>query len=261
MRKLSLGWKIGLAIGLLLVVAVAALVGLRMSVGTYYIPSRAMIPTLEVNDHILANNLAYVASDPKRGDVVVFRTPPAATPDGKERLFIKRVIAIPGDTIRITPGYVLAGGDQYNHRMIKSALGSKPETDQVRFTGGGVALNGKSVDRQKLASTLGLQKGAKITVHPGVVYLNGEAFDEPYTAEDCDMPYPLPNTDGKWIITTRVGKENVQFVKIPKGKLLLMGDNRNDSNDSRFWGLLDRKRVTGKAVQITFPQSRMGPIR
>lgn len=265
MRRLSIKWKIGLAVALLLLIGLslwaALLVGLRRSVGTYYIPSHAMAPTLQVNDHILTNNLAYGSSEPKRGDVVVFRAPPAASPDGQERLFIKRVIAVPGDTVRITPGYVLAGGEEYCHFAIKSALGVKPDECFVRFTADGVVLNGNPMSNQKLATALGLPKGTKIVVHPGVVYLNDKALSEPYTAEDCDTPYPMPNTNREWIITKRVGKENVQCVRIPEGKLLLMGDNRNDSNDCRFWGLLDRDRVQGRAVSITFPSDRAGPIR
>ena len=49
----------------------------------------------------------------------------------------------------------------------------------------------------------------------------------------------------------------MQLVKIPKGRLLVMGDNRNDSNDARFWGLLERERVLGKAMVIFWPLGRM----
>lgn len=264
MRGLSLKWKIGIVVALLLVLAVAIpavlLVGLKRSLTTYCIPSQAMFPTLQVNDRVLSNNLAYKSSAPQRGDIVVFIAPPQASPDRRERLFIKRVIAIPGDIVRITPGYLLAGEDQYGHQTIKQAISANPQTDYVRFTTDGVLLNAKPVATEQLAAKLKLAKGAKVSFHPGVVYLNGRPLDEPYTAEDSDLPYPMHHMNRECIIRQKTDEGYIESVKIPKGKLLVMGDNRNDSNDSRFWGLLDRERVTGKAVRIIFPENRVGPL-
>ncbi len=295
-------------------------------VQAFFIPSASMHPTLLESDHILVNKFIYRFSEPKRGDVIVFKSPPEARLDEKD--FIKRVIAVPGDTVRITPGYVLIGNQQYGHKEIRHILEElanvKIKGDQVyedgkvvppweiamqaepmvgrqpvgveyneitgeskvilgkkdspavaldmsdlsrlletrhsiKLIGNEIYRDGKKVDKAKLAKLVGEPKAA-VKVVPGVVYLNGKPLKEPYTAEDPDDIYPggSRNTvDDAWIVTQKIGKNRVQLVKIPKGRLLVMGDNRNDSNDARFWGLLKRDRVLGKAGFIFWPIPRM----
>jgi signal peptidase I len=261
MKKLSIGWKIGLAAFGLFVVMVGVLVLLRTCVvGVYYIPSSSMEPTLQPNDHITTSKLAYSRTDPRRGEVVVFRAPRESSPDGSERMFVQRVIAVPGDTIRITPGYVSVGRTQYNHADLRSLLGEHGTENSVKIEDGTVLVNGKPVSSETIARAAGEPK-AKVKIVPGRVCLNRKVLSEPYTAEDADCIYPgFPNerVDPKWIV---LNEQHKQCVKIPAGKLLVMGDNRNDSNDSRFWGLLDRSRVSGKVVQIIWPSSRAGIVR
>ena len=76
-----------------------------------------------------------------------------------------------------------------------------------------------------------------LTIHPGKTILNGKVLDEPYTAEDPD--YDLPRT------------------KIADGELLVLGDNRNNSNDGHRWGPLERRRLLGKAMFIFWPLNRV----
>ncbi len=78
---------------------VLALLLMTFVVRSFYIPSESMVPTLKVNDMILVNELAYRFSSPKRGDIVVFHPPPRANSKGQD--FVKRVIALGGDTIWI----------------------------------------------------------------------------------------------------------------------------------------------------------------
>jgi len=70
-------------------------------VQAFYIPSASMRPTLWEGDRILVNRLVYRLHDPQRGDVIVFKAPKAASDDGQERDFIKRVIGLPGDTVEV----------------------------------------------------------------------------------------------------------------------------------------------------------------
>ena len=328
MAKLSVGLKVGILVGALVLVGAAVVVislaTLRQSVALYYMPSVAMAPTLLPGDHMAVNKNAYLRREARRGDVVVLKSPPEAHQN--EKLFTERVIAIPGDTARITPGYVLVGNEQYQHKDLRHALQQlstvrikagrvhedgkivpdwevaalaglpgepvRVERDGrtglsravigseanpiiyyehllpallekrhfIKLAGGDIYRDGKKVDQRELAELVGSPK-ARVKVVPGVVYLNGKPFKEPYIAEDPDLPYPLPNTNPDWIVTTKIGKERVRSVRIPKGRLLVMGDNRNDSNDSRFWGLLDRKRVIGKVTSIYSPAERSGPVR
>jgi signal peptidase I len=89
--------------------AVALLVVLFLTtfvVRTYYIPSISMIPTLQIGDVVLANMLAYHLHAPRENDLGLF-TPPVR--EGSEP-FVKRVIGVPGDTIRIADGIVYRNG-------------------------------------------------------------------------------------------------------------------------------------------------------
>ena len=258
-------------------------------VQAFFIPSASMHPTLLEDDHILVNKLVYRIGEPKRGDIVVFRAPYWADPvvkheaevdasikglqgaerdkyiadygTAREKDFIKRVIAVPGDCVRITPGYVLIDNVQHNRGDIGNMLSSYRQPNgsgTIRLYKDKIVVDGtRSVSKQEIKATLD-KPDAKIEIHPGTVYINGKALAEPYLAEDPDYPYPIASGDRATpdigdIVTVK-GEE---CVKIPPGKLLVMGDNRNDSNDARFWGLLDRKRVLGKAMFIFWPLNRI----
>jgi signal peptidase I len=68
----------------------------------FYIPSESMKPTLNVGDRVLVNKLSYDLHDVNRGDIAVFEAPPRAQSGGIEDL-VKRVVGLPGDTVRADP--------------------------------------------------------------------------------------------------------------------------------------------------------------
>jgi signal peptidase I len=100
----------------------------------FYIPSGSMLPTLEVGDRVLVNKVVYHLHPPRRGDIVVFEDPlPSIQPDrgplsafwhwlteglglssNPEKDFIKRVVALPGETIEIHRGTVIVDGRELN---------------------------------------------------------------------------------------------------------------------------------------------------
>lgn len=82
--------------------------------------------------------------------------------------------------------------------------------------------------------------GDTIEVREGIVYRNGKALNEPFLLEPGDIRYDMGP------------------VTVEKGMLFVMGDNRNDSNDSHRWGQLDRNRVLGKAMVKFWPIGRVG---
>lgn len=227
-------------------------------VQAFYIPSASMHPTLLEQDHILVNKFVYRFKEPRLGDVVVFKSPPEARQN--ENDFIKRVIGVPGDTVRITPGYVMIGKNQYNHGYLREILSEPGRDITVKLVGDKVLVDGREVTKAEVAAAAGVS-GEKVNVVPGEVYINGKPLVEPYTAEDPDLPYPSDLTPKRWVVKEKIGGEDVQLVKIPKGRLLVMGDNRNNSADARYWGLLDRRRMLGKAMVIFWPLGRMRIVR
>ncbi len=102
---------------LVAVCALAMALLIRMFlVQAYYIPSSSMEDTLREDDRVLVNKLSYRFGDIQRGDVIVFSKPDRAP--GEINDFIKRVIALPGETVAFSNGQVLIDGEPYNEPYV-----------------------------------------------------------------------------------------------------------------------------------------------
>lgn len=168
----------------ILIAVLLALFVRTFVVQAFKIPSGSMTPTLLVGDHILVNKFIYGVKipfinktvielkKPNRGDVIVF-----IYPIDKSKDFIKRVIAIEGDTVEI-------------------------------------------IDKK--------------------VYINGKPFADPYGIHCNGLIYP------KGIQP----RDNFGPLLVPESKVFVMGDNRDQSYDSRFWGFVDLNEIKGKAFII-----------
>lgn len=163
-----------------IVAGLVALFLITFVVRTFYIPSQSMVPTLQERDVLLVNEFAYRFGVPHRGDIVVF-TPPIASPSS----FIKRVVAVPGDTLRIESGHVFVNGKQLKEPYIAQA----PDYNLA-------------------------------VKHYGIYVDNGNGM-EPLDPAQANIP---PRS--MWQSADRV----------PSGFYFVMGDNRNDSEDSHVWG-------------------------
>jgi signal peptidase I len=144
-----------------------------------YIPSPSMVPTLYPGDRIVVEKLSFRVRSPHLGDVVVFRPPAQLQAAGypADQAFIKRVIAVAGQTVQ---------------------------------------------------------------VHQGHVYVDQIPLKEPYITEPPTYEMPA--------------------VLVPEGMLFMMGDNRNNSNDSHVWGFLPKTNVIGRANIRFWPPGQIGPI-
>src|SRR5262249_60509605 len=89
---------------------VVALLIRAFFLAAFYIPSESMVPTLEKGDRVLVNKLSYKLHDVHRGDLVVFERPPNE-PDNGIKDLIKRVVALPGETIEWRDCKVLINGN------------------------------------------------------------------------------------------------------------------------------------------------------
>jgi signal peptidase I len=202
--KKSLG---GSLLELLLIVGIAlglALVVQAFVIKPYRIPSTSMVPTLRVGQRVLVDRVGLKISSLHVGDVVVFHPPrdytacqdpqqgqpysggqdqacDVAQPGASSTTFIKRLVGLPGDRLRIVDGHVIRNG--------------------VRESDG-------------------------YTVQCGA-------------ASDCNFP---------------------KTITVPPGQYYMMGDNRPDSEDSRFWGPVRRSWIIGKAFFTYWPPDRIGGL-
>ncbi len=88
----------------ILVLAIYTLVNLATS--RYVVEGQSMLPTFEGDEYLIVNRFEYMFSDPQRGDIVIFHYP-----NNPERDFIKRIIGVPGDTVRLQQGQVMVNDD------------------------------------------------------------------------------------------------------------------------------------------------------
>ncbi|MDQ2872362.1 MAG: signal peptidase I [Candidatus Eremiobacteraeota bacterium] len=98
-----------------IVAGLVALFLITFVVRAYFIPSESMVPTLQVHDVLLVDQFQFRFHGPHNGDIVVFKPPVPATND-----FIKRVIAVPGDTLRVQDGTVYVNGKAVSEPYISS---------------------------------------------------------------------------------------------------------------------------------------------
>ena len=181
---------------------VIAIFVITFIVQAFQIPSESMQNTLLVGDYLLVNKLCYGGPGPgdhvmpyqeiKRGDVIVFHYPVDPT-----QHFVKRVIGLPGDRLRMVNKKVFVNG--------------KPlEETYVRF------------------------------LEPA-----NNLFRDNFPRTDI----PAFGLEGKWWLQMRKLVENGQLI-VPEGNYFVMGDNRDDSQDSRYWGFVPRENIIGRPLVI-----------
>lgn len=94
-------------ISIIVIAVVLSLILRYFVIEARIIPSESMVPTLKINDRIFVNRFIYYFKDPQRGDVIIFDPPPSL---GRQDIFIKRVIGLPGETVEVKNNKVLING-------------------------------------------------------------------------------------------------------------------------------------------------------
>lgn len=186
-------------------VIIAVIFGLRsFVVEPFQIPSGSMLPTLEVGDFILVNKFEYgvrlpvlntqiiPTTQPKRGDVVVFKYPVQPNLN-----YIKRLVGLPGDVV------------SYHNKQLM--------------------INGKVVAEELVAE---LSVSSNPSREP-MILLEEQLGD---VAHKIYESYRNTTLEGDWIV--------------PEGHYFVMGDNRDNSSDSRVWGMVPTENFKGRAFYV-----------
>ena len=175
-------------------------------VQAFVIPTSSMEDTLLIGDHLLVDKLAYAPSGAvskhllpyspvQRGDIIVFKYP-----FSDHQHFVKRVIGLPGDRLKVVDGDV---------------------------------------------------------------YINGKILNEPYAVHDPmasvdPFNYSFPPVRGRMVSPNTIDEWRPEIQKyvqgdeiiVPPGKYFAMGDNRDHSQDSRYWGFVDRDAIMGRPFLV-----------
>lgn len=197
----------------------------------YKIPSLSMYPLLEVKQRVLVNRIEGRFGTPERGDVVVFHPPPGAD--------IMECGIDPGDTFGPPKQTYIAHPEQIDMAG-KSSEGS-------------MACPQANPGAQKQAfikRVIGLP-GDRIKIIEGYAYINGTKLNEPYVNAQDSCADPA---------TFRPACTFSREFTIPPNKYFMMGDNRNNSDDSRFWGPVDKSNIVGEAFATYWPPKRIGGL-
>jgi len=193
-----------------------------------HIPSGSMLPTMAIGDFILVNKFSYGLklpfsewvivkrmlgredaiyltefTPPKKGDIIVFEYP-----EDRDILFVKRVVATPGDEIQVTENRVFLNGKE----IIGEEQPQKPSIDLYDYPRVPMDMRFLKVNSGETSHIIG-----------------------------HNLVYPPPGR-----------KKNQESIKVPKDHVFVMGDNRDFSSDSRFWGFVPYTHLRGKAMFVWF---------
>lgn len=220
---------------------------------TFQIPTGSMVPTNMVGDFIGLNKAIYRYTEPKRGDIVVFRPPlqacvgyPGQVEDDGVTVkvdFVKRLIGLPGDKVEIKLGQIII-----NDKPLWEPYKQYTQTDS----------------EQKVFKILtGPERDAEKKPNWKLVKYNGELIPLNYNEFDANADGRGYSVARKYLITQESEWPKARALpaeKIPPGYFLFMGDNRNGSFDGRGWGLVPRESIVGRAEFVWLPISRLGKI-
>jgi signal peptidase I len=239
--KLDRNWRFLYGMPSLIFALFCALLLREFVIEPYQIPSGSMIPSLLVGDHLFVSKFYYGLSkpfsrdpdfiikwrEPKPGDVIVFKAPDYVGRHAGQA-WIKRVIATEGQRVKIINSVVYVDEQPYEHMEPEKVVSYM---DFFGFGGPSLGEWRRETARRTLEKIGDVKHEIHMAIYPRSPRLG------PYWPITTDQKLPgLICHEGE--------------CQVEKGHVFVMGDNRGNSADSRFWGALPVSRIKGKALFI-----------
>lgn len=214
------------------VTVIMALFGMTFIVQAVKVPTGSMQNTITIGDHLLVNKFIFAPGDSlpflpqreiRRGDIIVFKYPGNPydpkrddRPDNRPILtnYVKRVIGLPGDRIRIEGNNVIVNGEVIPEHRVEARDHNRKDPLEI--------VN--SPPRKP-----------------------GELYDVYYRPGPPDDDHEFDVFEGK------------DEIEVPATSYFVMGDNRNNSEDSRYWGYVPRDLVIGRAMFVYWSYDESAP--
>ena len=235
----------------LVVTAIMALFGMTFVVQAVKVPTGSMQNTITIGDHLLVNKFIFAPGtsplpflpqrEIRRGDIIVFKYPgnqieawrdDPNDPGNKQYItnYVKRVIGLPGDRIELRGTRVIVNGQQLNERVITAI--NHP--------------NNPATERHEELAPLEME--ANPPPEGDGPYTVAYSPESRRAREGDDEFFPIYRTlNGQRVIT------------VPPDSYFVMGDNRDNSADSRYWGFVPRDLIIGRALFVYWSYDESQP--
>lgn len=246
--------------------------------GNYVIPTGSMIPTILVGDRIFANNIIYKFVSPSLGDIIAFKEPLT-----NKVMYTKRITGTSGHTFKINENdkHIYIDGQKSNLNREYSVLGllqilNNPEIyipkkgDEVKLE----YILEYDLSNQGTLSLISkeefLSRNIPTKYYPNIFGIwsdnnvddkvNNKRYTYILSAKGKDGKVVLPILDFKYSTKTMEKLLNGEYITLSNNYYMAMGDNTNNSNDSRFFGYVKESRIYGKLLLRWLPLSRIGRV-
>ena len=226
----------------------------RFYIGNFKIPTGSMIPTIEVGDRVFADMVSYKFTSPKRNSIIVFKEPIQ-----DKVLYTKRAMGLPGERIKIENDTLYINGEKTDFRRYSNlGIGDNEwripqKGDKLQIIPAGnynESYKSASIDIAKVQKEL---KNNSVSIYefmPNLKFVvNGEE-----TAPILDFIHD------KNILDKLLVGETIEVI-LEDNYYLALGDNTDNSFDSRYWGFVKENRIRGRALVRFWPLNRIGIVR
>ena len=226
----------------------------RFYIGNFKIPTGSMIPTIEIGDRVFADMVSYKFTTPKRNSIVVFKEPIQ-----NKVLYNKRIMGLPGEKVKIEDDILYVNGEATNFRRYSNlGIGDREwiipkKNDKLEIipeenyneTYKSASFNIGEIQKELKTNSLSI-----FSFMPNLKFaINGEE-----TAPVLDFVHD------KNILKKLMAGETVEVI-LDEDYYFALGDNTDNSFDSRYWGFVKESRIRGRALVRFWPLNRTGLVK